>query len=32
MRKLKWAFWIILILFAATFLHYELPQHATRPY
>lgn len=27
MRKLKWAFWIILILFAATFLHYELPQH-----
>ena len=27
MRKLKWAVWIVVILFVAAFLHYELPRH-----
>ncbi|MEO6300864.1 MAG: DUF1523 family protein [Paracoccaceae bacterium] len=27
MRKIKWAFWIIVILFVGAFLHYELPRH-----
>ena len=27
MRKVKWAVWIVVALFAAAFLHYELPQH-----
>jgi hypothetical protein len=27
MRKVKWAIWIVLLLFVAAFLHYELPQH-----
>ncbi len=27
MRKVKWAVWIVVVLFAAAFLHYELPQH-----
>jgi Protein of unknown function (DUF1523) len=27
MRKVKWTIWIVLLLFVAAFLHYELPQH-----
>jgi hypothetical protein len=27
MRKLKWAFWIVVLLFVGMFLHYNLPQH-----
>ena len=27
MRKVKWAIWIVVLLFVAAFLHYELPQH-----
>ncbi len=27
MRKVKWAFWIVVAVFVAAFLHYELPQH-----
>ena len=27
MRKVKWAIWIVVALFVAAFLHYELPQH-----
>lgn len=27
MRKVKWTIWIVLALFVAAFLHYELPQH-----
>ena len=27
MRKVKWAFWIVVTLLVVAFLHYELPQH-----
>ena len=27
MRKLKWIFWALVVLFAGLFLHYNLPQH-----